>query len=163
MERHLRRPCHCVAQRQRAVRGQLGHQPVGDRAKAFVLFRLRRHLDIAVDASLITAIFGAVIGMAVIAIHNRTLLGFDGQLILGPNETALDPKAAVGRDADERAGPRHLVGVISQRSLVERQIGTLTGRLDLGIPAEKPEKDLFSLPIPPAPPAGRDATACPAP
>ncbi len=43
---------------------------------------------------------------------------------------------------------------LRQRALVERQIGTLTGRLDLAIPAEKPEKDLFSLPIPPAPPAG---------
>ena len=41
-----------------------------------------------------------------------------------------------------------------QRALVERQIGTLTGQLDLRLTRETLEKDLFELPIPPAPPPG---------
>ena len=41
-----------------------------------------------------------------------------------------------------------------QRALVERQIATLTGQLDLNLPGEKLGKDLFALPLPPAPPPG---------
>ncbi|HWA39192.1 MAG TPA: efflux transporter outer membrane subunit [Burkholderiales bacterium] len=41
-----------------------------------------------------------------------------------------------------------------QRSLVERQLAQLTGRLDLKLPEGKPGGDLFALPIPPVPPAG---------
>jgi outer membrane protein, multidrug efflux system len=41
-----------------------------------------------------------------------------------------------------------------QRSLVERQLAQLTGRLDLRLPPEKLAGDLFALPIPPVPPAG---------
>ena len=41
-----------------------------------------------------------------------------------------------------------------QRALVERQIGTFTGQLELDLPREKLDKDLFALPVPPAPPPG---------
>jgi multidrug efflux system outer membrane protein len=40
------------------------------------------------------------------------------------------------------------------RALVERQLATLTGRLDLRLPAQTFGPDLFALPVPPAPPAG---------
>lgn len=40
------------------------------------------------------------------------------------------------------------------RALVERQLGALTGRLDLRLEARSPGRDLFALPVPPAPPAG---------
>jgi multidrug efflux system outer membrane protein len=39
---------------------------------------------------------------------------------------------------------------VRQRSLLERQLGQLTGKLDLKVPAG----DLFALPVPPTPPAG---------
>src|SRR5690606_22162362 len=39
---------------------------------------------------------------------------------------------------------------VRQRSLVERQLAQLTGRLDLDVPAG----ELFALPVPPVPPAG---------
>jgi multidrug efflux system outer membrane protein len=39
---------------------------------------------------------------------------------------------------------------LRQRALIERQLGTLTGRLDLALPS----KDLFAVPVPPTPPAG---------
>jgi multidrug efflux system outer membrane protein len=45
-----------------------------------------------------------------------------------------------------------------QRALVERQIATLTGQLNLTFPRETPGKDLFALPIPPAPPPGLPST-----
>jgi len=40
------------------------------------------------------------------------------------------------------------------RALLERQLATLTGRLDLSLPAQVLGPDLFALPVPPAPPAG---------
>jgi multidrug efflux system outer membrane protein len=40
------------------------------------------------------------------------------------------------------------------RALLERQLATLTGRLDLSLPAQLLGPDLFALPVPPAPPAG---------
>src|SRR6185503_5351880 len=40
------------------------------------------------------------------------------------------------------------------RALVERQLAQLTGRLDLKLEAGKMRGDVFSLPIPPVPPAG---------
>jgi len=41
-----------------------------------------------------------------------------------------------------------------QRALVERQIATLTGQLDLQLPEKSLTTDLFGLPIPPSPPPG---------
>jgi multidrug efflux system outer membrane protein len=40
------------------------------------------------------------------------------------------------------------------RALVERQLATLTGRLELSLPAAALGPELFALPVPPAPPAG---------
>jgi multidrug efflux system outer membrane protein len=39
---------------------------------------------------------------------------------------------------------------LRQRAIIERQLATLTGRLDLALPS----KDLFAVPVPPTPPAG---------
>ena len=41
-----------------------------------------------------------------------------------------------------------------QRSLAERQLAQLTGRLELALPREKLAGDLFALPLPPTPPPG---------
>jgi multidrug efflux system outer membrane protein len=41
-----------------------------------------------------------------------------------------------------------------QRALLERQLGQLTGRIDIKLPAG----DLFALPVPPTPPAGLPST-----
>lgn len=43
---------------------------------------------------------------------------------------------------------------VRARALVERQLATLTGQLDLRLPAQTQGPDLFALPVPPAPPAG---------
>jgi multidrug efflux system outer membrane protein len=44
--------------------------------------------------------------------------------------------------------------LLRQRALIEHQLGSLTGRLDLGLPAG----DLLALPLPPLPPAGLPST-----
>ena len=59
----------------------------------------------------------------------------------------LDVYQARSALADARVQRREAV---RQRSLVERQLAQLTGRLDLDVPAG----ELFALPVPPVPPAG---------
>ena len=118
-ERDLGRARHCIAQRDRAMRGQLGHEPVGDRAETLVF--LRRRVG-AIDDDLATTVVlangGDAVNGAAIAVY-RSRLRLDRQLILSPNIAALDAQAAIGRDADERAGARQLVGIVSQRPPVE--------------------------------------------
>ena len=59
----------------------------------------------------------------------------------------LDVYQAQAALADARAQQREVARV---RALAERQLGQLSGRLDLRLPPA----DLFALPVPPAPPAG---------
>ncbi len=59
----------------------------------------------------------------------------------------LDLSQAVNARADSAA---QLKDLLRQRSLAEHQLGTLTGKLDLGVGTG----DLLSLPVPPLPPAG---------
>jgi multidrug efflux system outer membrane protein len=47
-----------------------------------------------------------------------------------------------------------LKDLLRQRSLIEHQLGSLTGRLELAVPAG----DLMTLPLPPLPPAGLPST-----
>jgi len=59
----------------------------------------------------------------------------------------LDVFQAQGALADAQVQRREAA---RQRALLERQLGQLTGKLDLRLPAG----DLFALPVPPTPPAG---------
>lgn len=63
----------------------------------------------------------------------------------------LDVSQAEGARADIAA---QLKDLQRQRSLAEHQLGTLTGRLDLALPAD----DLRKLPVPPLPPPGLPST-----
>jgi multidrug efflux system outer membrane protein len=63
----------------------------------------------------------------------------------------LDVYQALAALADAQVQRRETV---RGRALVERQLATLTGRLDLRLPAQTLGPILFALPVPPAPPAG---------
>ena len=63
----------------------------------------------------------------------------------------LDVYQALAALADAQVQRRETV---RGRALVERQLATLTGRLDLRLAAQTLGPDLFALPVPPAPPAG---------
>jgi multidrug efflux system outer membrane protein len=63
----------------------------------------------------------------------------------------LDVYQALAALADAQVQRRETV---RGRALVERQLATLTGRLDLRLPAQNLGPILFALPVPPAPPAG---------
>ena len=63
----------------------------------------------------------------------------------------LDVYQALGALADAQVQRRETV---RGRALVERQLATLTGRLDLRLPSQTLGPILFALPVPPAPPAG---------
>ncbi len=71
-------------------------------------------------------------------VRNRARGGIASDLDLGQAETARADSAATLKD------------LARQRALVEHQLGTLTGRLDLALPGA----DLLALPVPPLPPAG---------
>jgi multidrug efflux system outer membrane protein len=63
----------------------------------------------------------------------------------------LDVHQAQGALADALVQRRDAERV---RALTERQLATLTGRLELKLPREQFAKDIFGLPIPPTPPPG---------
>ena len=110
-----------MAQRQRAVRGQLGQQPIGDRPQTFVFLRLDggRWVGRSVAAGFSDSRRRVLPGLD----HHLRLL--DRQFVLWPNITALDPQRPVRRDADEGAGAGDPVGVERDR---------MTGkRLDRGL------------------------------
>lgn len=65
--------------------------------------------------------------------------------------SGLDLNQALGARADAAAQLKELV---RQRAVVEHQLGTLSGRLDLKLPAG----DIRTMPVPPAPPAGLPST-----
>ncbi len=62
----------------------------------------------------------------------------------------LDISQAESARADSSAQLKELV---RQRALVEHQLATIAGRLDLAV-APDPQRDLLALPVPPLPPAG---------
>ena len=71
-------------------------------------------------------------------VRNRARGGIASDLDLSQAETARADSAATLKDLQR------------QRALAEHQLGTLTGRLDLGLP----EADLLAMPVPPLPPPG---------
>ncbi len=109
---------HGIAERQRAMRGQLADEPIGQRPDALKLFvllgfgRRAAHRD---DSALHTSR---------LATHGRTtiaplpVLTFHS-LIVGADIAALDRELAVVADADEDTGPRHLVRAIAHRPGLE--------------------------------------------
>lgn len=123
-ERHMRIGAKSVAQRERAVRGQLGHQPIGDRPQTFV--GVRRFGDR----------IGACRGVriALVTCGGRVRIGFrrggKRSLVLGTDEAALDVQFAGAIDRDEGAGAGDILGRISDRAVLEG----LQGRFDLAQP-----------------------------
>ena len=69
--------------------------------------------------------------------------------------SALDVYQAEGALADALAQRREAE---RQRSLTERALAQLTGRLDLKLTSDKLGGDLFALPLPPTPPPGLPST-----
>ena len=94
---------------------------------------------------------------AQIALTRTTLASREEALILvrdranGGIASDLDVNQAEVARADAAV---QLKDLLRQRSLIEHQLGSLTGRLDLALPAG----DLLTLPMPPLPPAGLPAT-----
>jgi multidrug efflux system outer membrane protein len=72
----------------------------------------------------------------------RLQAGLAGELDVFQAQAALADAQVQRRDA------------VRSRALVERQLATLTGQLDLRLPPGAPDKALFALPVPPAPPPG---------
>lgn len=117
-----------VAQRQRAVGGQLGDEPVGDRPHALVLFgRLRRGLDRSGGIGLVGDP-GLRAGSGLVAAIYAVIGRRDGDFVFGPDIAAFDPQGARPVDADKGAGARNLSRVVNDRPLLE---GGQRG-LDLG-------------------------------
>ena len=129
---------HGVAQGERAVRGELGHEPIRQRADALVLIRLV-DAGISSGARVIAGsrrgarLRGAVgLGVATGLLVFRR----DRRLVLGPHIAALDPEHAGAVDADEGAGTGDLGGIIEDGPLIEG----LQGRLDLAEPLCRPPR-----------------------
>ena len=120
-ERHVGPVTKRMAQRQRAVRGQLGQKPVGDRPQSLVLLRLGRGGG-GVDGLVALGLGGGrdSVGRRLVRPDLHLRLGFGRQLVLRPDIAALDAKRAVAGDADERAGAGDLVGLEHDRTRGER-------------------------------------------
>lgn len=94
---------------------------------------------------------------AQVALTRTTLASREEALILvrsrarGGIASDLDVNQAELARADASV---QLKDLLRQRSLIEHQLGSLTGRLDLALPAG----DLLTLPMPPLPPAGLPST-----
>lgn len=131
-ERHLRGVAERLAQRDGAVRGQFGHQPVGDGRKPVVLLRLGRRLRRGADGGGPAVVLVPPVGAADVAsdvvVQTGGRLRLDRKLVLGPDVAALDPQGPVGHDADERTRARDLLRVERDRTVVQ----LLHRRLELG-------------------------------
>jgi multidrug efflux system outer membrane protein len=78
-------------------------------------------------------------------------LGVVRRRVGGGLASGLDLAQALGARSDAAA---QLKDLVRQRALAEHLLGTLTGRLDLALPAG----DLAQLPVPPMPPTGLPST-----
>ncbi len=94
-----------------------------------------RSLDAQIEATRATL---ASRDEALTYVRNRARGGVASDLDLGQAESARLDSAATLKDLRR------------QRALAEHQLGTLTGQLDIALPAA----DLMALPVPPLPPAG---------
>ena len=106
-----------VAQSQRSMGRQLGHQAVGDRLQAIVFLGLRCRLD--VHSEVIVLMLRARRD----GTHAVFELGIDFWLnrpfVFGADIAALDAQVARSVDADEGAGARDLRGIEDHRPIVE--------------------------------------------
>ena len=129
-----------VAKRERPMRRQFGHQPVGDRLQALVFLRLGRRLGLRRHARLVVLNpSGDRPRRAVLAFGFG--LRFDRQFVLRPDVAPLDTQASRAVDADERAGAADLFGIERNRAIVEGG----ERRLDLAEPQIDLLGDLIGL------------------
>ena len=119
-----------VAQRQGAVGGELGDEPIGDWPHALVLLGqlgrgIHRRLGVVVGGG-----SRAGPGLLGIAIARAVLRRRHRRLVFGPDVAALDPQGPRAINADDGTGAGDLGRVVDDRALVESgQRG-----LDLGEP-----------------------------
>ena len=121
-----------LAQRQRPVRRELGHQAIRERPDALVLLvALRGGMATGEDGP--REVADAPLGLAARAVLARVLLAFlavacrHRLLVLRAHIAALDVQGAVAVDADEDAGTRDLRRIVDDGALLERR----QRRLDL--------------------------------
>ncbi len=130
LEGDVRISAERLAQRQRAIGGELGEQSIGQGPQAFILFFLgRRGLNRGVDRR------GGLGGrrhrrrIRVDAFVSRGDLGvLNRRFVLWADIAALDAKTSGTVDAHEGAGARDILGRIDDGALLEG----LQRRLDLG-------------------------------
>lgn len=122
-ERDLRIGADRIAKRERAVRGQLGDEPFGQRFDDIFLFILLRFGRLAADGddgALDAACDPCVCPVRIACATDLMTLRVDRCLVLRPNITATDDKLAGAINADEHAGARDLDGIVNDRALLER-------------------------------------------
>ena len=107
-----------VAKRERPMRRQFRHQPVGNRLQALVFLRLGRRLGLRRHARLVMlSPSGGGPRRAVLAFGFG--LRLDRQFVLRPDVAPLDTQASRAVDADESAGAADLFGIERNRAIVE--------------------------------------------
>ncbi len=121
VERRVERAAERQTQRDRAMRGQFGHQPVGDRLQTFILLRF-----VCGIGGLRPITFGLTGARRLRLID----LWLDRRFVLGTHEPALDMQIAARTDADERARTGHVFRLVNHRTVVDR----FNGGLDLAEP-----------------------------
>ena len=127
---------HRVAQRERPMRGQLHQKPLGQWRDGVVLvFRRQGFAADGDDGDMRGAMRGAAgvdsSAPSASAGSPDAIFGIaSGRLVLGPDIAAIDAKAAVFVDADERAGARDVGRLEPNRAILEFR----ERRLDLAHP-----------------------------
>ncbi len=123
LERDGGRVRQLVAQRQRPLRGQLGHEAVRERLQVLVVLVLRPG-DLPADGDDGALNHGRV-GIGAVRSSRRgiglaVLLRLaDGRLVLRPDVAAVDRQRAFGVDADEDAGAGDVGRIIGDGPIVE--------------------------------------------
>ncbi len=110
-----------IAQREGAVRGELGQQPVGQRADALVLLRRLGGRSGCAGVGLGRGLALRLrIGLGLVGLDLLLLrLGRDRRFVLRPDIAALDAQRARAVNADEDAGARHLLGIVGDGPVLE--------------------------------------------
>ena len=117
-ERHFWVLSKPITQAERSVRRELGQQPIGNGPQAFVFFRF---LLILGAAGLRLRVFDRSHIDSACVRRLSLRFGFgNGCFVLRPDMAALHAQYTRAIDADKRAGPRDLLGIILDRPIVER-------------------------------------------
>ena len=102
-EGHVRLLAERMPKRESAVRGQFGHQPVGNGLQALVLVRFRRAHRFGLHGVDVSVHLCGDCPLAIVfCVADR--FGLDGCFVLRTNIAALDAEMAAAIDADESAG-----------------------------------------------------------